>query len=179
MKNAALAVTRRRSAPIVDPTVIATLLLLLRPLDGREGVGEESDGVGVGGGALEFVVEEGEGGKVVGVDAAEARGVGVAEVGDVVVFDVLVADVVGLIMGFDAALDAAVPPSSGGSVHNKGFCPLYTTRLKSLLMNMSGVALEVPRSDTLKWHTQVFPSSRETRAEPVAGIDWLYAGRPC
>ena len=57
MKNAALAMTRRgKSALIVDPTVIATLLLLLRPVDGREGVGEAGDWVGVGVGALEFVV---------------------------------------------------------------------------------------------------------------------------
>ena len=93
MKNTALAMTRRkRSASIGDPTITATLLLLPRPLDGREGVGEGGDGVGFGVGALEFVVEESEVGAVLGVDVAEERGVGVVEAGDVVVFDVLVAN---------------------------------------------------------------------------------------
>ena len=87
----------------MDPTVIATLSLLLRPVDGREGVGKAGDCVGVRVGALEFVVVGGKGGQVVRVEAAEERGVKVVEAEDVEVFDVLVADVVGLVMVSDAA----------------------------------------------------------------------------
>ena len=54
---------------------------------------------------------------MVGVEAAEEREIGIREAEDVEVFDVLVADVEGLVVGVDAALNAAVPPPSGESVH--------------------------------------------------------------
>ena len=163
---------------MVDPTIIATFSLLLRPVGVFEGVGEPAGWVGVGVMALEVSGAEDEAGVVMGVDAAEGRGWSVVMVTeDVVVRDVLIADIVGPVVGFDAALEAAVPPPSCGSVRNTGCCPACNPMLKSLLMNVGGVALEVPRSDTSKWHTQAFPSSRGTRVEPVGETDWLYAGR--
>ena len=161
---------------MVDPTIIATFSLLLRPLGVFEGGGEGGGCVCVGVMALELAGVEDEAGVVGGVDAAEGMVVSVVMTEDVVVLDVLVADVVRLVVGVDAALDAAVPPPPCESVHNTGFCPACSTRLKSLLMNVGGVAPEVPRSDTSKWHTQAFPSSRGTRVEPVADTDSLYAG---
>lgn len=47
MKRTARAMTRKRSAPIVAPTIIAIFLLLLRPVVEVEGVGEVGDGCGV------------------------------------------------------------------------------------------------------------------------------------
>ena len=97
---------------------------------------------------------------------------------DVGVLDVLILDVVGLAVArLDVAPVAAVSPPSWELVHSTGFCPTSSAILKSLLMNVGIVALEVLRSDTSKWHTQAFPSSSGTRAEPVAETDWLYAGR--
>ena len=91
---------------------------------------------------------------------------------DVEVLDVLILDVVGLaIAGLDVA--PAVSPPSWELVHNTGFCPTSSAILKSLLMNVGTVALEVLRSDTSKWQTQALPSSSGTRAEPVAATDWL------
>lgn len=96
---------------------------------------------------------------------------------DVLIFDVLISDDVRLaVVGFDVALDAVVPPPSCELVHSTGVCPLFSTTLKLLLMKVGGVALEVLRSDTSKWHIQAFPSSRGTRMEPVAETEWLYAG---
>lgn len=160
---------------MVDPTIIAIFLLLLRPLVGLEGVGEVDDCVGVGVVALELAVVEDVVGAVVGVEVAEERGVWVVATENVVVLDVLILDDEGLAaVGLDAALDAAVSPPACELVHNTGLWPTPNTILKSLLMNVGGVALEALRSDTSKWHTQAFSSSRGTRAEPVAGTDWLY-----
>lgn len=120
-------------------------------------LGEPAGWVGVGVMALKVSGAEDEAGVVMGVDAAEGRGwsaVMVTE--DVVVRDVLIADIVGPVVGSDAALEAAVPPPSCGSVRNTGCGPACDTMLKSLLMNVGGVALEVPGSDTSKWHT--YPS---------------------
>ena len=161
---------------------MAIFLLLLRPGVVVEGVGEVGDG---GGGVVG--VEVAGLGDVVGVvgrveAVAEVRGmwglvvedVGVGVGVGVGVLDALIRVVVGpAVVGFDVALDAPVSPPSCESVHSTGFCPLFMTMLKSLLMNVGGVALEVLRSDTSKWHTQAFPSSRGTRAEPVAETDWL------
>ena len=176
---------RSRRAPIVAPTVIATFWLLLRPLVVLEGGGEAGGCVGGGMTALELVVVEGEVGAVMGVEAGEERGMWAVMAEDVVVldliadvlaFDVLLVGIVGKVVeGFEVSLDTVVSPPSCELVHNTGFCPLFNTMLKSLLMNVGGVVLEVRRSDSWKWHTQVFPSSRGTRAEPVAETDWLYA----
>lgn len=170
---------------MVAPTVIATFWLLLRPLVVLEGGGEADDCVGGGMMALELVVVEGEVGAVVGVVAVEERGLWAVMAEDVVVldlipdvltFDVLIDDVMGKVVArFEVSLDAAVFLPSCELVHNTGFCPSFNTMLKSLLMNVGGVALEVRRSDSWKWHTQAFPSSRGTRAEPVVETDWLYA----
>ena len=170
---------------MVAPTIIATFWLLLRPLVVLEGVGEADGCVGGGMMALELVMVEDEVGAVVGVEAVEERGMWAVMAEDVVVlglipdvltFDVLIVDVVGkVVAGFEVSLDAAVFPPSCELVHNTGFCLSFNTMLKSLLMNVGGVAREVRRSDTWKWHTQAFPSSRGTRAEPVAETDWLYA----
>ena len=104
----------------------------------------------------------------------------VREIVGVRVLDGLVLVVVGpAVVGVDVVLYAEVSPPSCELVHNTGFCPLFITMLKSLLMNVGGVVLEVLRSDTSKWHTQAFPSSRGTKAEPVAETDWLYAGQKC
>lgn len=159
---------------MVDPTIIAIFLLLLRPLVVLEGVGEADGCVGIGVMALELAIVEDVVGAVVGVEVAEERGVWVVATEDVVVLDVLDLDDVGLAaVGLDVALDAAVSPPACALVHKTGLCPTSNTILKSLLMNVGGVALEALRSDTSKWHTQAFPSSRGTRAEPVAETDWL------
>ena len=95
---------------------------------------------------------------------------------DVLVADMLIADDVELaVVGFDVALDAVVPPPFCELVHSTGVCPLFSTTLKLLLVKVGGVALELLRSDTSKWHIQAFPSSRGTRTEPDAETDWLYA----
>lgn len=182
-----MAKTGGRSAPMVDPTIIATFWLLLRPLVVLEGVGEVDVCVGVEGMALVLaVVEDVRGGVVggaVGADAIEERGMRVVVTEDVVVLDMLILDELILdavalaVVEFDVALDAAASPPSCEWVHHTGFCPSFRTTLKSLLMNVGGVVLEVLRSDTWKWHVQAFPSSRGTRAEPVAETDRLYAGR--
>lgn len=165
---------------MVDPTIIAIFLLLLRPVDvlELEGVGEVDGCVGVGGRALEVaVVVEDEIEAVVGMEKVEEEGKWVVVNGGVVVLEmllvgVLFADVVGLlVVGIDAALDATLPPPSCVLVHNTGFSPSFSTMLKSLLTNMGAFALEVLRSDTSKWHNQASPSSRGTRAEPVAETD--------
>ncbi|KAL9070981.1 MAG: hypothetical protein Q9161_004481 [Pseudevernia consocians] len=157
---------------------MAIFWLLLRPLVGLEGVGGVDDGVGVEVMALEIAIGEDVVGAVVGVETAERRGMCVVVLEDAEGLDVLNIDAVGLaVVGFDVALVAAVSSPSWELVHRTGFCPTSSTMLKSLLMNVGGVALEVLRSDTSKWHTQAFPSSRGTRAEPVAETDWLYAGR--
>ncbi len=169
MKSIAIAMTRSKSAPIVDPTIAAIFLLLLRPVDGLEGVGEVNDWVCGGVMALE-VVGVGE------TEAVEKGRMAVVLTEDTVLLDVLVADVMGLaVAGFAVTLDAAVPPRPCESVHSMGICPSRSTMLKSLLMNVSGFALKLLKSDTSKWHNQAFPSSRGTRAEPVAETDWLYA----
>lgn len=143
-----------------------------------EGVGEPAGWVGVGVMALEVSGVEDEAGVVIGVDAAEGTGWSVVMVTeDVVVPDVLITDIVGPIIGSNTALKATVPPPTCGSVQNTGCGPACNTTLKSLLMNVGGVALEVPRSDTSKWHTQAFPSSRGRKVEPVGETDWLCAGR--
>lgn len=173
---------------MVDPTMIAIFLLLLRPLVVLEGVGEVDGCVGVATMALELAivglaVVKLEVGVLLGVEAAGGRVVGVVVTEEVVVLDVLildelVPDVVGsAVVGLKVALDEAFPPPSCESVHSTGFCPSLSTILKSLLENVGGVVPEVLRSDTSKWHNQAFPSSRGTRAEPVANTDWLYAGR--
>ena len=163
---------------MVDPTIIATFLLLLRPFDELVVVGELDEYVGVGVRALEPAVVEDEVGTAGELDAAEKRGAWVVVREEVVVLDVLTADVVALVVaGSDAALDAASSPPVCESVHNLGSCPSSTTILKLLLMNVGGVALEALRSDTSKWHTQAFPSLRGTRCEPLAETDSLYAGR--
>ena len=163
---------------MVDPTMMAIFWLLLRPLVGLEGVGGVDDGVGVEVMALEIAIGEDVVGAVVGVETAERRGMCVVVLEDAEGLDVLNIDAVGLaVVGFDVALVAAASSPSWGLVHRTGFCPTSSTMLNSLLMNVGGVALEVLRSDTSKWHTQAFPSSRGTRAEPVAETDWLYAGR--
>ena len=163
---------------MVDPTMMAIFWLLLRPLVGLEGVGGIDDGVGVEVMALEIAIGEDVVGAVVGVETAERRGMCVVVLEDAVGLDVLNIDAVGLaVVGFDVALVATVSSPSWELVHSTGFCPTSSTMLNSLLMNVGGVALEVLRSDTSKWHTQAFPSSRGTRAEPVAETDWLYAGR--
>ena len=118
-------------------------------------------------------------GAVVRLEAAEVRGVRVPVIEDVGAPDVLLIPVVigPAAAGVDVALDAEIRCPFCKFVHNTGFCPSCSTMLKSLLVNVGGVALEVLRSATSKWHTQAFPSSRGTRAEPVADTDWLYAGR--
>lgn len=160
---------------MVEPTMMATFWLLLRPggeVGALEGVDEDLDGDGdVDAGIGAVVGGEGEDVEV------EVGDVGVVVVGDEVGLDERMLDVVESVVEFAVAPDAAVPPLDFESVHKTGFCPLFRTMLKSLLMNVGGSALESWRSDTWKWHVQAFPSSRGTRDEPVAGIDWLYAGR--
>ena len=58
---------------MVAPTIIAISLLLLRPLEGLEGVGEGDACVGVGITALELGVvdDDDEAGVVLGVEAGE------------------------------------------------------------------------------------------------------------
>lgn len=164
---------------MVAPTMVAILLLLLRPLVVLEGVGGGDDCVG----GRVMTLDEDEVGAMAGVEAAEEKGMWIVVVldvptADVLIADVPIADVVGLaVAGFDVALDAAFSPSSCEVVHKTEFCPFCSTILKSLLIIVGGVALEVLRSDTWKWHTQAFPSSRGTRAEPVVETDWLYAGQ--
>lgn len=163
---------------MVAPTIMAIFWLLLRPFVVLEGVGWVDDGVGVEAMALEITIGEDVVGAVVDVETAEERGTCVVVTEDAVGLDVLFTDAVGLaVVGFDVALVAAVSSPSCELVHSTGFCPTSSTMLKSLLMNVGGAALEALRSDTSKWHTQAFPSSRGTKAEPAAEMDWLYAGR--
>ena len=86
---------------MVDPTIIATRSLLLRPLVALEGVGEVEACVGVRVVAVEVAVLGDVVGVVVGIGIAEGRRVGVVvieegEVLDVLVLDGLVPNVVGL-----------------------------------------------------------------------------------
>ncbi len=102
MKSIAIAMTRRKSAPIVDPTIAAIFLLLLRPVDGLEGVGEVDGWVCGGVMALE-VVGVGE------TEAVEKGRMAVVLTEDTVLLDVLVADVMGLaVAGFAVTLDGIV-----------------------------------------------------------------------
>lgn len=147
---------------------MAVFWLLLRPVVVVDAVGEVGDGFGVGG---DVVVG------VSGVEVVEVVGMWGLVVEDVGALDALVPVVGGpAVVGVDDAVDTALSPPSCELVHKTGFCPLLTTMLKSLLMKVGGVALEVRRSVTSKWHTQAFPSSRGTRAEPVADTERLYAG---
>lgn len=74
---------------MIDPTIIAIFLLLLRPLVVLEGVGGVDGCVGVGVVALELAILEDVVGAVVGVEVAEERGVWVVATENVVVLDVL------------------------------------------------------------------------------------------
>ena len=168
---------------MVEPTIIATFLLLLRPLEGLKGAEEVVDDcLGVGVVVPKLGVEAYEVGAVAGAELAEEIGMLVVLTDDAVVLDMLfidevLANAVGpSAVGCDAVLDTGVSPPCCESVHSTGFCPSCITMLKSLLMKVGGVALEVTRSDTWKWQTQAFPSSRGTRIEPVAETEWLYAG---
>lgn len=138
-------------------------------------MGEVDDCVGVGMMALELAIVEDVVGAVAEVGAAEERGTWPR---DVVVLDVLLLDVMGLaVVELGIARDVAFSPPSCELVHSTGFFPSSSTILKSLLTNVGGVAPKVLRSDTSKWHTQAFPSSRGTRADPVAETESLYAAR--
>ena len=108
-----MVMVRSTSAPMVDPTIIATFLLLLRPFDVLVVVGGLDECVGVGVRALEPAVVEDEVEPVGKADAAEKRGAWVVVTEEVVVLDVLTADIVELVVaGSDAALDATFSPPS-------------------------------------------------------------------
>ena len=154
---------------MVDPSIIAIFLLLLRPFHVLEGAGELDDCVGVGVMTLELATAEGEVEAVMRLEVAGKRATSVVLPKDVLILDMLVADVVWLVVGtFEADFDTKFSPPSCELVQNTGFVPLFITMLKSLLINVGGVALNLLKSDTSKWHTHSFPSSRGTRAEPVA-----------
>ena len=127
---------------MMDPMIMATFLLLLRPLVALEGGG--------GAVALVFVVVGDAGGAVVRLDDAVERGMWVEETEEAVVFEVLFLGVVALAEGVDGTPDAVDPPSFCGLVHSTGFCPSWSTMLKSLLANVGGALLVVLRSETSK-----------------------------
>ena len=157
---------------MVDPTIMATFLLLLRLVDGLEGGGGLFDCVGVEIMALEVAVVGIDVEAAWGVEVMVEEGVLVVLADDVVALDKLIADVVGLVIWrFDNALDIANCLLSHELLHRTGCCPSLSTMLKSLLTNVGGVALAVLRSDNWKWHTHALPLSRGTRMEPDTATD--------
>lgn len=140
-----------------------------------KGVAEVGDCAGVEVTALELAIAEGDVGAVARVETAEERARLVVLIEDVVMLEILVVDVVGLVVGmFEAKLVIPFSLPSCKLVQNTGFVPSFSTMLKSLLRKVGGAAPDLLRSDTSKWHTHSFPSSRGTRAEPVADTDLLY-----
>lgn len=119
---------------MVDPTIIATRSLLLRPLVALEGVGEVVACVGVRVLGVEVAGLKDVVGVVVGLGVAEERRVGVVVMEEVEVLDGLIPNVVELaVVWLEVALIAAVTPPSSVSVHSTGLWPSFSTMLKSLL----------------------------------------------